>query len=169
MSRRAAGPLQARRGVGRVYLCTGEQGGVVGMGAAKGSRYLSYPIKQPAPAPAPASMRIHMCIHKQAGGTGGRRFGTARRAQTPATDDDMHTHPPRPARAAAPKPAPVLSSLQLCKPPTQPTQATKPSQSIHPPTPPPPPPSTLAYLSTYPLSSTVHCPLPTAHCPLPTA
>jgi hypothetical protein len=111
--------------------------------------------------PAPASMRIH----KQTGGTGGRRSeqDDAHRRRRPTT---TCTHAPRPARAAAPKPAPVLSSLQRCKPPTQattqalqsspPSPASPASRSIHPRR--PPPPSTLA---------TAHCPLPSAHCPLP--
>jgi hypothetical protein len=157
------------------------------MGTAKGShshggadRVGTYPIKQPAPAPAPANTstgkHAHPHVHPQTDWRDWRSpFGTARRAQTPATDDDMHTHAPRPARAAAPKPAPVLSSLQLCKPPTQattqalqsspPSPASPASRSIHPrrrrrrrPRP----------LPIYPLS-TAHCPLPTAHCPLPTA
>jgi hypothetical protein len=117
--------------------------------------------------PAPASMRIHMCIHKQTGGTGGRRSEQhdAHRRRRPTTTCTHMLHAQHALLRLSPPPF-CPACLQRCKPPTQattqalqsspPSPASPASRCIHP--------RRRRRPRPLPIS-----PLPTAHCPLPTA
>jgi hypothetical protein len=132
----------------------------------------TYPIKQPAPAPAPANTstgkHAHPHVHPQTDWRDWRSpFGTARRAQTPATDDDMHTHMLHAQHALLRLSPPPFcpACLQRCKPPTQ---ATTQALQSSPPSPASPVDAfTHAAAAALDPCLSLHCPLPTVHCPLP--